>query len=236
MNPSGNYSYQIPNVTKCGNLPPGYVKPTWSQTATATNSTVTAPPQSSQALTPPATPQVPNTHPTENMSTRQSASGSSTGNGNIAAGLGAADNVVEKDAEEVAKMNAEEVAETAPEATGEPVVNDGVINSDGNADTLPSDAFAYDGENSDISDNQSATLRIGNLVEEVSDKDLVKTLFAFGKVNKLIYKHDRFAIVTFNRQCDASKAHSNLNDRLFKGSNMVTTWVDQNEELDSHTV
>jgi hypothetical protein len=59
-------------VPKCGNLPDGYVKPTSSKAATATTPTVTAPTQSSQALTPPATPQTTNAHPSENMSARQS--------------------------------------------------------------------------------------------------------------------------------------------------------------------
>ena len=62
-------------MPKCGNLPEGYVKPKSSQTATATATTPTVtapPPQSSQALTPPPTPQTTNTHPTENMSARQS--------------------------------------------------------------------------------------------------------------------------------------------------------------------
>ena len=74
-------------MPRCGNLPKGYVKPTSSQTATAANSTVTAPPQSSQALTPPATPQTPNPRPRENMSARQSEGADAPKCGNLPKGV-----------------------------------------------------------------------------------------------------------------------------------------------------
>ena len=61
-----------------------------------------------------------------------------------------------------------------------------------------------------------------------------RTLKYYGKVDDLIYEHNGVAIATFNQQRDASRAHFNLQGRLYKGSKMVTSLIDQNEEFDQN--
>ena len=84
-------------------------------------------------------------------------------------------------------------------------------------------------------ENRSASLRIGNLSEEVTKPFLQQTLSAFGRVDDVFYNGKGVAIAIFNKWCDASNARSNLNGSLLKGFDMVVTWVDPDEELDSDT-
>ena len=84
-------------------------------------------------------------------------------------------------------------------------------------------------------ENQSASLRIGNLSEEVTKPFLQQTLSAFGRVDDVFYNGKGVAIAIFNKWYDASNAHSNLNGSLLKGFDMVVTWADPDEELDSDT-
>ena len=76
-------------------------------------------------------------------------------------------------------------------------------------------------------------LRIGNLTEEVTKEVLQQTLSVFGKVDELFYNRKGVAMVMFHRGYDASQARSHLDGKLLRGYNMVATWADENEELDS---
>ena len=84
-------------------------------------------------------------------------------------------------------------------------------------------------------ENRSASLRIGNLSEEVTKPLLRQTLSAFGKVDDVFYNGKGVAIAIFNKRCDASNARSYLNGSLLQGLDMVVTWADPDEELDSDT-
>ena len=84
-------------------------------------------------------------------------------------------------------------------------------------------------------ENRSASLRIGNLSEEVTKPVLQQTLSAFGKVDDVFYNRKGVAIIIFSKWCDASNARSYLNGSLLKGYEMVVTWADPDEEFDSDT-
>ena len=85
-------------------------------------------------------------------------------------------------------------------------------------------------------ENRSASLRIGNLSEEVTKPFLRQTLSAFGKVDDVFYNRRGVAIAIFNKWCDASDARSHLNGSLLQGFDMVVTWADPDEEIvDSDT-
>lgn len=84
-------------------------------------------------------------------------------------------------------------------------------------------------------ENRSASLRIGNLSDEVTKPFLRQTLSAFGKVDDVFYNGRGVAIAIFNKWCDASDARSNLNGSFLKGFDMVVTWADPDEEFDSDT-
>ena len=70
----------------------------------------------------------------------------------------------------------------------------------------------------------------------VERPELNETVSAFGRVDRLFYKMGAgFALVMFNQRCDAARALEEMNGSLLSGSFMVTSWADQNDELDSDT-
>ena len=85
-------------------------------------------------------------------------------------------------------------------------------------------------------EKQSTSIRIGNLAVTVERPLLKETLSAFGRVDHLYYKMGTgFALAMFNQRCDAAKALNNMNGILLNGNFMVTSWADENDELNSDT-
>ena len=61
-------------------------------------------------------------------------------------------------------------------------------------------------------------------------------LSAYGRVDRLYYKLGTgFALAMFNQRSDAARALKTMNGKLLNGSFMVTSWADENEELNSDT-
>ena len=85
-------------------------------------------------------------------------------------------------------------------------------------------------------EKQSTSIRIGNLAVTVERLLLKETLSKFGQVDHLYYKMGTgFALAEFNQRCDASKALNHMNGTLLSGNFMVTSWADENDELNSDT-
>ena len=85
-------------------------------------------------------------------------------------------------------------------------------------------------------EKQSTSIRIGNLAVTVERLLLKETLSVFGRVHQLYYKMGTgFALAMFDQRCDAANALKDMNGKLMSGSFMVTSWADENEELNSDT-
>ena len=83
-------------------------------------------------------------------------------------------------------------------------------------------------------EKQSTSIRIGNLDVTVERLLLKEILSAFGRVDSLYYKMGTgFALAMFNQRCDAAKALNDMNGKLLSGNCMLTSWADENEELNS---